>query len=233
MKALVFADPHICSRDFVGKRRPALSPRKLTEMLAALPDADLLICLGDLVASDLTPELDRASFDTVRGIFGGFAGRKMCCMGNHDSELWSREEFSALSGFETAPALIDAGSSRLIFLDANFYPDTMLPYRPREVDWTRCALPPRQLEFLRESLKCSRDCRIFLHQCLDPAVEARHILANAGEVNAVIREAGNVSAVWQGHFHAGLESEYGGIKYITLPAVCDGDGPAPFRVAEL
>ena len=51
-----------------------------------------------------------------------------------------------------------------------------------------------------------------------------HRLGNADHVFSVIRESGRVKAVFQGHFHPGCRSEYDGISYITLPAMCESEG---------
>ena len=40
----------------------------------------------------------------------------------------------------------------------------------------------------------------------------------------IVRESGAVKAVYQGHFHPGCRSEYDGVSYITLPAMCEGEG---------
>ena len=64
---------------------------------------------------------------------------------------------------------------------------------------------------------------VFVHQNLDPDVESHHIIRNAEEVRAVIRESGKVKAVFQGHYHPGHEAVIDGIPYHTLPAMCEGE----------
>ena len=64
---------------------------------------------------------------------------------------------------------------------------------------------------------------IFMHQNLDPAVKANHRLFNADKIFDLIDESKVVRAVFQGHYHAGKESVYNGIRYIALPAMCENE----------
>ncbi|MBQ1224072.1 MAG: hypothetical protein IIX84_07285, partial [Oscillospiraceae bacterium] len=67
------------------------------------------------------------------------------------------------------------------------------------------------------------DVYIFMHQNIDPAIHESHRLYNTDEMNRIIRESGKVKAVFQGHYHAGAQNVYDGIKYIAFPAMCEND----------
>lgn len=111
----------------------------------------------------------------------------------------------------------------LIFLDACFS-SAGTPYSPAGLDWTDAYLPQEQLDRLKAVLAECTSAYIFVHQCLDPYSEHRHIVKNAEEVREVIRASGKVLAVYQGHYHRGMESVVDGIAYHTLPAMVEGEG---------
>jgi manganese-dependent ADP-ribose/CDP-alcohol diphosphatase len=39
----------------------------------------------------------------------------------------------------------------------------------------------------------------------------------------MLAASGKVKTVFQGHYHPGHENELNGIRYITLPAMCEGE----------
>ena len=39
----------------------------------------------------------------------------------------------------------------------------------------------------------------------------------------IFEKSGKVKSVFQGHYHKGAENETGGIKYITLKAMCENE----------
>ena len=67
------------------------------------------------------------------------------------------------------------------------------------------------------------DTYIFVHQNIDPAVKANHRLFNADKILDMIDESKVVRAVFQEHYHPGCRSQYNGIQYITLPAMCESE----------
>ena len=77
------------------------------------------------------------------------------------------------------------------------------------------------LHFLNANADTAHRHFFFLHQCLDPGVEQRHILQNAAEINALL-QTGRTAAVFQGHYHPGFRSVRNGIPYVTLAALCEG-----------
>lgn len=225
MKLGLFTDPHTCTKDVTcGTRRPSLSYGKIKEAMEAFRDADVdyVICLGDLVDECETMEENIAAITELSAMIRSFGIPFECVMGNHDYQNFTQKEFRKYSGLGSA-GMIRCGTKTLCFLDAN-YADNGKIYKRNEIDWTNAYVPADQVRGLREVLAQpeTEEAYIFLHQNLDPDVERHHIVRNAEEVRAVIRESGKVKAVFQGHYHPGHEAVIDGIPYHTLPAMCEG-----------
>lgn len=222
MKLGIFTDPHCCGADrIVEVRRPVLSMGKLRETMDyfAVQGADAVICLGDVLNIWGAQDEMNTCLDKVAALLSGYGMPVLCCPGNHDCEIYTKEEFAARSGFICSPACVDMGGVRLILLDANYFSDGE-SYSPARSDWTNSCLPGTEIQRLKEALGTDLPCHIFLHQVLDPGTEERHLVKNAEEIRKMLASAGNVRGVWQGHYHSGAESVIDGIPYHTLPAVC-------------
>lgn len=225
MKLGLFTDPHTSTKQVsCGTRRPAMSFAKIREAMEAFRDAgvDLVVCLGDLVDECDTMEENITAIRELSAMIRSFGIPFECVTGNHDYQNFTREEFRTYTG--SAAETIRCGTKTLCFLDAN-YADTGEIYRRDAIDWTNAYVPADQVCALRDILALpeTEEAFVFVHQNLDPDVERHHIVRNAEEVRAVIRESGKVKAVFQGHYHPGHESVIDGIPYHTLPAMCEGE----------
>ena len=80
---------------------------------------------------------------------------------------------------------------------------------------------PDEDQFALKLSESQSDTYVFIHQNIDPAVDPNHRIANADTMFAHINRSPSVKAVFQGHYHPGLRSEYGGVQYVTLPAMCE------------
>lgn len=221
MKLLLFTDPHYCSKEVTcTTRRPMLSYGKIQAMLDASPDADMILCLGDFVDDCGDREENIARITELTALIRSYNKPFFCLRGNHDCHVFTREEFYSHIGTEP-PFSITVGKTTLIFLDAN-YTDAGNAYEVGKVDWTDTRLPDEQVMRLREVLREASEAYIFLHQNLDPDVQHQHILKNAAELRDLIAASGKVKAVIQGHFHEGHDNITDGVRYHTLPAMCEG-----------
>lgn len=234
MKLGLFSDPHYCAKDVTcGTRRPSLSFGKIRAAMEAFRDAgaEYVICLGDLVDECGTMEENITAITELSAMIRSFGIPVEYVMGNHDYQNFTREEFRTYTG--SAAGTIRCGTKTLIFLDAN-YADNGEIYRRNALDWTNAFLPADQVCGLREVLALpeTEEAYVFVHQNLDPSVESHHIIRNAAEVRAVIRDSGKVKAVFQGHYHPGKESVIDGIPYHTLPAMCEGEANR-FAIVEI
>ena len=89
------------------------------------------------------------------------------------------------------------------------------------------------VEFLKSRLdKTTKPCIILVHENLDPSVDKMHIIKNAEQIRAIIKNSRRVALVIQGHYHCGKESIIDNIPYITLPAMCEGERNS-FKILEL
>ena len=225
MKIVLFTDSHYCSKEVTCKtRRPILSLGKVRAMLDACLDADLILCLGDLIddCGDTDENIARTAelMTCIRASGIPFYS----LMGNHDCHAFTRDAFAQLTGGAIPPFAMQVGSTALIFLDA-CYSDDGTAYAPGKVNWKNTYLPEAQLDRLREILAADSvtDAYIFSHQNFDPEVQVNHIIRNAEAARAIFAESGKVRAVIQGHYHRGHDTTIDGIAYHTLPAMCEGE----------
>lgn len=191
--------------------------------MEAFHDADLVICLGDLV-DDCENEADTPiMLKRVSELISSFNLPFYCLRGNHDCQLFDEDAFYEAVGGRP-PFIVRMSSVALILLNANYKRDGQ-PYTVNGVDWTDTALPPEQMLKLKRALDDPEisDAYVFIHQNLDPNVQYQHILANADKVRKILEDSGKVRKVIQGHYHPGCDSVIGGIEYHTLPAMCEGE----------
>ena len=223
MKLGIFTDPHYALADrLTGTRRPRLSIGKVREAMAAFQQAkvDAILCLGDWISlwggREETADRLREFAEEVQK-----PGLPVyTCMGNHDREAFSREEFAALTKAVAAPCLLEDEGSRVVLLDAN-YLRSGEPWPPDCSDWTQAALPDWEVRWLEEQLNCQKTCLVALHQNLDPSISDPHRPENAAQIREVIRLGGHVPLVLQGHYHFGGDQTLDGTRYLTLRAMCE------------
>ena len=73
---------------------------------------------------------------------------------------------------------------------------------------------------------------VFCHQNFDDRPDDPHVIRNADIVRRIFAASGKVRYVFCGHYHAGGDSVIDGIRYHTLPAVCEGSS-IPYCIAEI
>ena len=236
MKIGLFADPHYCCKEVTcSTRRPSLSYQKIREAMTAFADAgaELVLCLGDLVDDCDDTARNREEIERISALIRSFGIPFYSLMGNHDYQNFTREEFDRFTGGAYPPFSAVYGRRVFLFLDAN-YTKAGAVYEPGKVDWVDTMVPVEQVSRLREHLSAARgqEVYVFTHQNLDPSVEEHHIISNSAEVRALLEAAGNVKAVFSGHYHPGHEAVVNGIRYHTLAAMCEGEDNR-FEVVEL
>ena len=235
-----FADPHVGSDELNCKtRRPALSAGKMRELMGiiAARQADIVICLGDLIDGRHGPEEAGRDAAAAAEIMKESCLPFFCLPGNHDlAELTHREFFDA-AGIRRPPFSYEKEGVTFVFLDACFSDDGTPEGRAyfsdgEHPDWTNSYVPRSQTEKLKDLLiRGGEEDRfvILSHQSLDPGCEPRHVVRNAGEIRGIIDGygRGRVIEVVCGHYHRGREAAVGGVPYVNLPALCDGESIPP------
>ena len=223
MKIGIFTDSHYSSAGVTcGKRYNNQSLRKIREAYDFFKKegCSLIVCLGDLLDTELTVEKELQNLTEIAEILQKSSIPTVCLMGNHDAFTLPKNQFYDVLGISCVDELHLEGRI-LLFLDACHFKDGR-HYSPGDRDWTDCFLPDEN--GLREKLSSTtQDTFIFLHQNIDPSVKANHRLYNADRIFSIIRESGAVKAVFQGHYHPGCNSEYNGVSYVTVPAMCEGE----------
>ena len=223
MRLGVFTDPHYCFEDrLVKTRRPRLSLGKIREALAAFKETgvEVILCLGDWISVWDTKEYMAARLDDFAKEVKAAGLPVYTCMGNHDGEIFTREEFKEITGFCVSPCVVEDDRCKVILLDAN-YLRTGEPWPPMCTDWTQTAVPADELAWLEQELACGKTCLVAMHQNVDPNISYPHRPENADAVRNVIRKAGNVPLVLQGHYHFGGDATIDGTRYLTLNAMCE------------
>ena len=143
-----------------------------------------------------------------------------CLMGNHDAFVLTPQRFYSVLGTESPKSTCIDGRN-LVFLDACYF-SSGEHYAPGDSDWTDTFYPfADKLKAELEAL--SFPTYVFIHQNIDPEIPCNHRLFNADEILHIIEQRGIVKAVFQGHYHPGAESVHSGIRYITLPAMCENE----------
>ena len=221
MKLGLFTDPHYSSRTLsCGVRYNSRSLDKIRKAYThfAANGCELVICLGDLIDTEDSIDKIRQNLKCIAEVIRASGIPTYCLRGNHDAFLLEYGEFySILGGCE--PRDVELDGKHLIFADACYFKDGRR-YSPGDTDWTDTFYP--FAKELAAKLECvTGDAYVFMHQNIDPSAPPDHRLANADEMFDVINRSGAARAVFQGHYHKGCTSQYGGVKYITLPAVCE------------
>lgn len=223
MKIGIFSDPHYSSAAITCGCR--YNNRSLDKIKAAYCHFEsegcrLVVCLGDLIDTEKTVDEEIANLKKIADVFHGASMPTVALMGNHDAFTITSEQFYDTLGLPKAEHLTLDGRE-LFFLDTCYFKSGK-HYAPGDSDWTDCYCP--DVKKLEKSLAAiDSDAYIFMHHNTDIAIREDHRLANAEELMRCINQSGKVKAVFQGHYHGGHSSIYGGIPYITLPAMCQVD----------
>ena len=223
MKIGIITDVHYSSKKVTcGTRYNSRSLQKLRLAYDYFrkEGCERIVCLGDLIDTEDTVELEMENLRRVGGIMAECPIPTDCLMGNHDAFVLTPEQFYSVLG-AVPPKDKSCGGRNLLFLDACYFRNGC-HYAPGDSDWTDTFLPCG--EELRKKLeKLSAPTYVFIHQNLDPDIREDHRVHNAEEICRIIERSGIVKAVFQGHYHSGYTSEHNGVRYITLPAVCENE----------
>ena len=201
-----------------------MSLKKIAEAMNAFRKAsvELCICLGDLIDVGTTKEESLACIVEAMDLIRSYEIPYRLIPGNHDYTVFSAEEFSEITDCGIPPYMVETETHVLIFLDASYRSDNRR-FDIAGVDWKDSNLPSFQLEYLKTVLKSTdKPCIVLLHECIDPMLCVDHRVKNAETIRSILEEAHNVSLVLQGHYHEGADRTVNGIRYLTVPAMCEG-----------
>jgi len=224
MKLGIFTDSHYSSHEVTCYNRyNSQSLRKIQEAYKYFKEqkCDLIICLGDLIDHEDTEEMVISRVSEIAPIVRECSIPTVCLLGNHDAYSIDENKFYSILGLE-APCDMECDGRLLVFMDNNYFASGE-HYSVGKCLWTDTFYPFEQ-ELKAKISAFDGDVYLFMHQNIDPAAEYRHRLHNADSLFEFINGCGKVKAVFQGHYHPGCRSEHNGVKYITLPAMCENEG---------
>ena len=223
MKIGLFTDPHYSNKlEPSMNRYHSLSFEKIKEAMTFFKNenVDFVLCLGDLTDDCYDINDNSSALQGLIKMIDSFGLKFYSLMGNHDYTSFSEDEFNGLTNGAIPPFKIETNESVLVFLNCNFEDDESL-YVKRNVDWTNTYLPSVQIDLLKKELLSGKEAYLFSHQNFDNEIDKNHIVRNSEYVRKVLKN-GNVKMFIQGHFHEGHDTEIDGVKYHTLPAMCEG-----------
>lgn len=199
---------------------------KLREAVDVFNDAepDFVAQLGDLIDAGGSLEQELAHLRGVEAVLDRLACDRRYVLGNHCVDGLTKEEFVDHTTLTTTHQAFSAGGVCFITLDSCYRADGE-PYGRGNFDWTDANIPADQLDWLARELRASGEPVVILaHQRLDEAGD--YSVRNAPAVREVLEAAGNVLAVFQGHYHREDYQQIAGIHYCTQVALVEGSGEA-------
>lgn len=230
MKIAVISDAHIgTARSHKGVRL------KLTEHSEALVREfvgtvnaqirpDLVVQLGDLI-EDSDPALDRENYTKGLGLLERLEAPVCHVVGNHDYANLSEDELRSLLGLDRLHYSFDIGDFHIAVLFSK-----TLSRKPG-----RIAVPPEQVDWLREDLaEARKPTVVFLHHSLADqdltgnswfeGLPEKCLVANRRQIRELLSASGKVIAVVNGHLHWNRLDVHDGIPYMTLQSLVENSG---------
>ncbi|MCX7400728.1 MAG: metallophosphoesterase [Planctomycetales bacterium] len=211
--------------------KPAAGSRFYRETIGKLNSADeeyqktgldFVVELGDLIDAADSVETELSYLRTINLEFSKLSTDRHYVLGNHCVDTLTKTEFLQEVGQKASYYSFDRVGFHFIVLDACFRNDGV-PYGRKNSKWNDANIPPAELEWLREDLRSTKlPTIVFVHQRLD--VTTDHGVTNCVDVRDVLKNSGQVLAVFQGHSHQNDLNDIDGIYYCTLVAMVEGSG---------
>ncbi len=242
----VIADCQYCSDPGAGKRKYALSEKKLQACIDHLNTMDLayVVHLGDFIDRDFE------SFDVVGPIYRQLKMPHYHVLGNHDFSVADslKSKVPETMGLTSRYYDFVLDGWRFVVLDGNdvsfhAYPEGSEGQRAAEKyyedhnldapKWNG-ALGAGQMAWLKETLDQSEEAneKVILYCHFPVFPNDRHNLWNANEVVSLLSGYDCVVAYINGHNHAGNYAGFGGVHYLTMKGMVDTTETA-YSVIEL
>ncbi|MFK5974398.1 MAG: metallophosphoesterase [Flavobacteriaceae bacterium] len=229
-------DSHYADRKPNNTRHYRESLGKMREFIQIMnrEKVDFIIHIGDFKDED--PE--QRSEDTLRYlqdmelVYGEFSGPRYHCLGNHDVDSITKQQFLAHienTGIATDKSYysFDTKGWHIIVLDANYHADGRDQFYKEGADWQDPNIPDFELKWLKSDLdQHRRPTLIFCHHPLfnyKPG-EVNHTVHQYKAVQKLLEEHGQVQAVFQGHVHDEHHEVINEIHYLTQMAMVDYSG---------
>lgn len=227
MKFLLFADYHYYPNHYINHGIEGL--RKI-QKAAEEAEVDIILQLGDFTHGPTTV------MDFVNE-YNNFHIPSYNCIGNHDTELSTREEVVKAYNMPDAHYIIDKGGYRFIIACTSYYQDgdKFVPYNQTNYfafPKTRETLPPEEIAWIKESIETSPYPCIL---CSHASFERYDCCKSGPEVRRIIDEANkkkphSVIMVMNGHRHKDHITVLNNVIYYDVTSSifdCAGCPPMP------
>ncbi len=229
IRIALISDMHYADKPNLRGRHYIQSLEKARQAIATFNknEADFLVLLGDNI-DEIDKESDLTNLKSIDKVLAQFNGERHYVLGNHDLGSLTKEEFLDNSGGtgEAAHYSFSRAGYHFILLDANFRQDGT-EYSRGNFEWTDSYIPAAQLTWLKNELELSRSdgkkVIIFIHQMLCDTEIEYHAVKNNDEIRVILEQSGNITAVFQGHYHQGSYKKINGIHYVGIHPMVVGD----------
>ena len=155
-------DSHYADREPAGNRHYRESLGKMQECIEVMnkEKVDFLIHLGDFKDQDQSQKTENTLeyLRTLETEFSKFDGPRYHCVGNHDVDSITKQQF--LTNVENTGIpkdksyySFDSGDFHCVVLDSNFHEDGRDHYFKEGADWKNTNMPKSELEWLSKDLK--------------------------------------------------------------------------------
>lgn len=232
----LLADSHYADRAPVNTRFYRQSLDKMKEAVSMMNEekVDFLLHLGDF--KDEGPNQDPAEtlrfLQTIEEEFQKFEGPTYHCLGNHDVDSITKQEFlqhTSNTGISPNKSYysFDKNGFHFVVLDANYHKDGRDQFYAEGADWQDPNIPQDQIDWLETDLsQTDLPTIVFCHHPLYEFLrkDRSYHVKNYPSVKQVMEESQKVLAVFQGHVHAEHHELIGGIHYLTQLAMVDHEG---------
>ena len=227
MKILLFADYHYYPKHYINHGIEGL--HKL-QKAAEDNNCDMMLHLGDMTHGPTTV------MDFVKE-YTDFHIPSYSCLGNHDTELSTRDEVVKAYKMPDHHYILDKGGYRFIIANTSYYQDgdKIIPYdgvNYQSFPKTRETLPEDEIEFIKNAIETSPYPCIL---CSHGSFERYHCVKNRQRVLDIIDQANkkkphSVIMVMNGHHHKDNISIINNVIYYDVTSSifdCAGCPPMP------
>ncbi len=229
-------DSHYADREPAGTRYYKQSLAKMEEFVKVMnqEQVDFVVHLGDFKDEDAQKDAEDTLgyLQALEEKYGQFDGPRYHCVGNHDVDSITKQQFLANienTGIakESSYYSFDRQGIHFVVLDANYHRDGRDQFYKEGANWQDPNIPQVELDWLEKDLANTDHpvimfCHHPLYEYLDHGNQ--YHVNNYKDVQAIMEESGKVRAVFQGHVHNEQFETVNGIHYITQFGMVDHQG---------
>ena len=229
-------DTHYADRENQGTRFYRDALMKMDEAIEVFNQKrlDFVIHLGDFKDED--EQRDKKDtlhyLETIEARFKRFNGPRYHCVGNHDVDSITKNEF--LSHITNTNIATDKSyytftnsGFKCIVLDANYDRKGNDQFYMEGADWQDTNIPPEQIAWLKKTVSESDEpTLVFCHHPLFEFFKegSKFHINNFNEVQLILNNSPSVIACFHGHVHEERYRILNGIHYITQLGQVDYQG---------